>query len=199
MGSRLSPQLRTNLLDQHNKHRSPCQCTATGECLWFSEQKDQGKLHLRHDRKVNDLDNRELWHLAIHNNGHVKPCPRAAPEESRRRTAQFALWVLVSTRKTATVDELNLGHLQVKLLGIFAAWSQGRHRRTAPRSRRPPRPASHHRRRFTTSASSISSWRRSLPTPTPSGTAPRCCNGFRRAAGQHEHLEDEVGDSATVV
>ena len=43
------PQQRTNLLDLHNTHRSPCQCTA-GESLWFSEQ-DHGNLPLRHDRK----------------------------------------------------------------------------------------------------------------------------------------------------
>ena len=33
--STVSSQLQTNLLDLHNKHRSPCQCTA-GESLWFS-------------------------------------------------------------------------------------------------------------------------------------------------------------------
>ena len=43
-------------------HRPPCQCTATGESL-----EDQGNLHLRHDRDVDDLvqifDELQLWDL----------------------------------------------------------------------------------------------------------------------------------------
>ena len=54
MGSRLSPTTAHDLLDLHNKRRSPFQCTATGESLWKS---DQGNLHLRHDRDVDDLHN----------------------------------------------------------------------------------------------------------------------------------------------
>ena len=41
------------LLDLHNQHRPPCQCTAAGE-LWFGEQ-DHGNLPLHDDRDVDDL------------------------------------------------------------------------------------------------------------------------------------------------
>ena len=53
--STISSQLRTNLQDLHNKHRSPCQCTATGESPWFST--GPKRLPLRHDRDVDDLRN----------------------------------------------------------------------------------------------------------------------------------------------
>ena len=55
VGARLSPpRLHSNLLDLHEKHRSPCQCTATGESQWFSGPR---RLPLRHDRDVEDLRN----------------------------------------------------------------------------------------------------------------------------------------------
>ena len=52
VGSRLSPTTAHNLLDLQNKRRPPYQCTVKGESLWKS---DQGNLHLRHDRDVNDF------------------------------------------------------------------------------------------------------------------------------------------------
>ena len=38
----------------------------------------------------------ETAHLALHNNGHVKPGPRTAPGESQLSAAQLALWVHVA-------------------------------------------------------------------------------------------------------
>ena len=62
--------------------------------------------------------------------GMSRTSPRAAPEESRRSSVQFALWVPVSAAKQeypTIVVELDLGHFQVKaLLELVAAWSQGR-------------------------------------------------------------------------
>ena len=46
------------------KYRSPCQCTATGESLCFSEKRDHRDLHLRHDGDVDDLDTRTVHHVA---------------------------------------------------------------------------------------------------------------------------------------
>ena len=55
VGARLSPprQNPENMLDLHNQHQSPCQCTATGESRWLTE-KDHGNLPVRHDRDVDD-------------------------------------------------------------------------------------------------------------------------------------------------
>ena len=51
VGSRLSPTTANELLGLHNKHQSPCQCTATREELWSAEQQDHGNRPLHHDRK----------------------------------------------------------------------------------------------------------------------------------------------------
>ena len=72
------------------KYRSPCQCTATGESLGFSEKRDHRNLRLRHDGDVDDLDTRTVHHVA------QRACQEPVQErhqESRRSAAQFALWV----------------------------------------------------------------------------------------------------------
>ena len=87
-----------------------------------------------------------------------------------------------------TVDELNLGHLQVKLLEIVAAWSQGRPpKNCAPKS--PPTPAPPppppHRQRLLNIVLAVQ------PSHShASRHGPEVLHGFRRAAGQHEHLVD---------
>ena len=54
VGARLSsPHLHSETGPAQQGQRSPCQCTATGEFLWFPEQ-DQRKLSLHHDRDVDD-------------------------------------------------------------------------------------------------------------------------------------------------
>ena len=55
VGARMSsPRLHSETGPAQQGHRSPCQCTATEEFLWFPEQ-DHGNLSLHHDRDVNDL------------------------------------------------------------------------------------------------------------------------------------------------
>ena len=59
---------------------------------------DQGKLPMRHDFDVDDLDNREVncgtWRCTV--TSMSRTGPGAAPEESPRSSAQFVLWVHVS-------------------------------------------------------------------------------------------------------
>ena len=55
VGARLSsPRLHSETATAQQGPRSPCQCTATGEFVWFPEQ-DHGNLSLHHDRDVDDL------------------------------------------------------------------------------------------------------------------------------------------------
>ena len=72
--------------------------------------------------------------------------PRASPEESRRSSAQFARWAHVGEGQLearTSVDELNLGYLQVKgLLELLQDHRDVHNQRGAPGSRRPPRPTS---------------------------------------------------------
>ena len=55
VGARLSsPRLHSETAPAQQGPRSPCQCTATVEFLWFPKQ-DHRNLSLHHDRDVDDL------------------------------------------------------------------------------------------------------------------------------------------------
>ena len=99
VGSRLYPHRLhpRNLLDMHNRDIEHLVNELHLENLGgLLKSLDLGKLPLRHDRDVDDLDNHELctWRCTI--TGMSKTSPRAAPEESQRSSAQFVLWVHVS-------------------------------------------------------------------------------------------------------
>ena len=75
---------------------------------------DQGKLHLRHDRDVDDLDTTHCAPGVAQKRACQNP---VQTEESRRSFAQFALWVHVSAaqqERPTTVGELHLGTFKSK-------------------------------------------------------------------------------------
>ena len=117
MGARLSP---------HRLHSRTCwtcttetstprQWTATGESRWSAEL-HLGKLPLRHDRDVDDRDERELrtWHCTI--TGTSTPVQEWHLEIFRRFSAQRALWVRLC-RVTGKSTTLSMN------------WTGARHRR----------------------------------------------------------------------
>ena len=109
----------------------------------FLNSPDQGRQPLRHNRDVDDRDDRELCMWRCTMTGTSTTGPRAPPGESHQSSAQFALWVHVSAAYQecpTTVDELDLKHLQSK-----DCWNLSLHdhrdRTRPPRTRRTPCPA----------------------------------------------------------
>ena len=111
---------------------------------------DQGKLPLRHDRDVDDLDDRELRTWRCTKMGMSNPV-----QERHLKNLDGELHSLhcgylslhAKQEHPTTVDELNLGHPQVKkLLEIVAAWSQGRPTKNCSTKSppAPPHPAPSH-------------------------------------------------------
>ena len=123
VGARLSsPRLHSETAPPQQGPRSPCQCTATVEFLWFPEQ-DHRNLSLHHDRDVDDLvriiDKLQLRNLHsflhCHNPAPVviqqrasQPCPRTTPVGSRWSSVQFALWEHVSALITGMSTTLSM-------------------------------------------------------------------------------------------
>ena len=56
----------------------------------FLNRRTIGYLHLRHDGDVDDLETRNVHHVA-QSRACQRTCPRTAPEETRRSSSQFAL------------------------------------------------------------------------------------------------------------
>ena len=117
VGARLSsPRLHSETGPAQQGQRSPCQCTATGELLWFPEQ-DHGKLSLQHDRDVDDLvqiiDELQLRNLHSFLHCHnpstccytttgVSTCPRTTPVGS---TLVFCTVCTVGERRWSTTEK----------------------------------------------------------------------------------------------
>ena len=131
MGSRLSPhRLHPKLAGRaQQRHRHLVNELQLENHLGILNSQDQGKLPVRHNRDVDDLDDRELrtWRCTI--TGMSNPVQKRHLKnlDGELHSLHCGYWSLHAKQEyPTTVDELNLGHLQVKkLLEIVAAWSQG--------------------------------------------------------------------------
>ena len=87
VGSRLSSHRQQRISwTCTTKHRSPCQCTATGECQWKRpwESASAPRQWCRRHR-------REGAHLALHNNGHVNDLVRELHLSSQQRACHHLI------------------------------------------------------------------------------------------------------------
>ena len=75
---------------------TPCQLTATGESLWFSEQSGPQRSPSRHDRDVDDLDIRGLCTCRCTTTGMSNPVQEQYLKNLDGHLAQFAPWAHVA-------------------------------------------------------------------------------------------------------